>query len=1020
MDMLVVMVAILKAGACYVPLDPKQPQERLSFILKNSNAAACITTSTVSQVVQFNSGLIILYDNTSHVYVPRPEISTCSTANLDSKVSNKQLAYVIYTSGTTGKPKGVLIEHQSVVNYCHWFADYSQVKAQDRIDWSSNPMFDMAVTSTIIPLMLGLTVVICREETQRYYKQYLSYLNDNHVNIIKITPSFFKELVREIKNTFIELPSLSLIVLGGEQLSSIDCSHWLSYYPNHTLINEYGPTEATVAFSYYPIDKSTPLLPDSHVSIGKPGCNMYYYILDQNNQIVLDDEEGELCIGGMGLARGYLNAPKLTRSRFIQDPFNDAMRLYKTGDLCRQLPSGLIEYLGRIDRQIKIRGFRIELDEVEHCLHQHSAIQDAVVFVHEHARQGTQLVAYYILKDKQDVITYSQLRDYILKSLPHYMVPVAMICVDFFPLLASGKLDQSLLPADGSRAEDVKKAHTKLERIIVKIWAKELGFSCIGVDDHFLELGGHSLIAARIISKLNQLLDVDIKYEQFYQAMTIKKLAKVVSSMAKNKPGNDIKNHKKFFNIRPLSDFQTILWACKTFSPKASKLNIVSRKRILGYVDINPLRLAFDAVLKKHKILSYRVSEFLPLQFVENAKSSTIVEKNLMSVPDEDLELVLWNSMTELMQLSLWPADCALVRMRLFYITSDVVELQMCMPHIISDGISIEILFEQLSELYLHYQRDSSYKDMSEAIDFIDYISQEQIHNKVRVNKDFLFWSESLNDAHLFVFPKQSIIDPVIQDTFSYSTYVPVSNKIIHDMRVFCSHQKVNLSEALSAVIGLSLMNCCDEKENNSKQIMMNIVKSTRDELAFNETIGCFIKIEPIKLFFSKTQTLLLLLNQIQEFTTRSAEFNQCSSMLKLASINKFYRKKKNALYYLIQGFIFIYRKMLGVMNVNHESLKFCPSLSLLDEKKHFNIYLNIWNNFVDSSQHKLNLFGLKSVRVGMNQHDLLTVDYVFEVCFMRDENNNKAYVVISSNIESALRERIANEIVRIMTDELN
>ena len=412
-DLLITMLAILKAGGAYVPLDASHPEERLLFTLNDSNTPILITKLNSKDKFIRYQGPIIVLDNDVK------EINKQATHNPDSIATPQNLAYVIYTSGSSGKPKGVLIEHRSVVNYSAWFANYCHCKPDHRIDFSSNYVFDMCVSITIVPLMLGLTVVVCSDEEKSNLRHYLEYLEYNQVNIIKMTPSYFKLLVHEIKNNLInqhtrasrkdstaefrfKLSHLQNIILGGENLPSVDCINWLNLYPKHILFNEYGPTEATVAVSQFKISNKSCSSLGVNVPIGTPGTNMDCYILTHDNHPVPNGEAGELYIGGGCLARGYLNQPELTRKQFIPDPFSkdSTARLYKTGDLCRQLPDGTIEYLGRIDEQVKIRGFRIELGEIEQHLASHPAISEAVVLVREEHSNEKRLVAYFILKEK--------------------------------------------------------------------------------------------------------------------------------------------------------------------------------------------------------------------------------------------------------------------------------------------------------------------------------------------------------------------------------------------------------------------------------------------------------------------------------------------------------------------------------------------------------------------------------------------------------------------------------------------
>lgn len=357
-DFLIAIIAILKAGGAYLPLDANQPEERLLFLLQDSKAPVLISKSTFSdKFTQYQGDLVLLDKEDKH-------ISQQATDNVSAPLSSEQLAYIIYTSGSTGLPKGVLIEHHSVINYCQWLAEYTGCQPQQRIDFSSSAIFDMAVSASLAPLLLGLTVVICQDDVKKNISHYLKYLVHAQIDIIKTTPSYFKTLQHETQNNYLELPYLKSIILGGENLTATECKAWLSLYPNHVLFNEYGPTETTVAISVYRVDAHSFSDFEFNVPIGTTGPKIHCIIVNEHGTPASDGETGELLISGICLARGYLNQPKLTQQKFITLPVENK-RFYKTGDLCRKRSDGVLEYFGRQDDQVKIRGFRVEPGEIK-------------------------------------------------------------------------------------------------------------------------------------------------------------------------------------------------------------------------------------------------------------------------------------------------------------------------------------------------------------------------------------------------------------------------------------------------------------------------------------------------------------------------------------------------------------------------------------------------------------------------------------------------------------------------------
>ncbi len=377
-DLLIVIMAILKAGGVYIPLDPSSPEKRLLLILHEGPTPILITTREWGKKFTRYQGKVLFVNEDK-------ELQKQPQDNLQPVTSPHHLAYIIYTSGSTGKPKGVLIEHDGVVNYSKWFADFCTLKSQQLVDFSSNPSFDFALTTSIVPLTIGLTVVICEDKIKKDPRLYLNYLVTSKVNFIKLTPSYFRVLLHQLKIKHSPLHHLKKIMLAGENLSSSDCAAWFGFYPKHQLFNEYGPTETSVAVCLYRIDSKNISSLGANVPIGTLAPNCQSYLLDEDGLLVADGKIGELYLGGCCLARGYLNNKKLTEQYFIKDPFNHApnARLYKTGDLCRQLPTRELECVGRIDHQIKIRGFRVELAEIEYCLAAHPKLKSVVLIAAE-------------------------------------------------------------------------------------------------------------------------------------------------------------------------------------------------------------------------------------------------------------------------------------------------------------------------------------------------------------------------------------------------------------------------------------------------------------------------------------------------------------------------------------------------------------------------------------------------------------------------------------------------------------
>lgn len=1017
-NFLLTILGIMKAGGAYVPLDLSHPSHRLSFVLNDNNSPILITMSRHKEQFANYQGVCLFLDEAEKKISAYPSQNPMPLANGDN------VAYIIYTSGSTGTPKGVLIEHKSVLNYCTWFANYTGVKPKQRVDFSSNFIFDMAVSTSIIPLMLGLTVVICDDETKKNIRRYLGHLHRNKVNLIKMTPSYLRVLAQDVKNKAIPLPHLHSIILGGENLRTVDCAAWLEYYPSHTLYNEYGPTETTVGVSVCKINHSNLSQMGINAPIGEPGPDMLFHILRADKKPVKPGEAGELYIGGQCLARGYLNQPALTQEKFIENPFKKeaTARLYKTGDWCRQLPALGFEYIERIDQQVKINGFRIELKEVEACLVTHPAIKDAIALARDNVQGEKQLISYYIPKDTNNVPSPRELRHHLLTRLPDYMIPAAFVWVDGFPRTANDKLDQSALPTPkffGS--QHYVAPSSKLESTLAAIWSEVLDVKPIGIEDDFFELGGHSLSAVRIIAKIENTLGMEITLEDFYAASTVSKLVVVLKHAKKiskkrvvNKPSQ---THNK---ILPLSDFQQLFWISKIFEPKLKKLNLVARKRVEGQLDRTILDAAFRALFKKHEILFYQICTFSPGQFLQKDLAFKLVEKDLGSLSQEDCELALSQSIEALINFSSWHKKSPRMVARLFKLPNDNVELQICMPHIIADKVSLDILFSDLSNFYLQHKQRTKIEGTLVQQQFKDFLLHEHDHIQVHLDRDLDFWKAYLNDVSLFPFPVDCVIEDMDAHGYPFSTYMEIPEQGINNLQRFCAKSHVSLTNGLCAALGLALTNCADLRPALNKKIMVNIVKSTRDNPVYDDKIGCFLRVDTIKIDMTPQQTLEGISTQIHKTVIDVMPYQRFPSMAKLACSNLTNWDRGAAGSHLLNLLIYIYTKLIHAPKLNYKIFSLYGRLSSWKRDNGYMININMLDNFITGLQGEKEpaLFGLKQQPVKMSRYDLCNFNNVLEVCFLRDEEENKPYLVLSGNLHPTYREVIAKEAVRVICDE--
>jgi len=519
-EMVVGLLAILKAGGAYAPLDPVYPKERLAFMLDDLQAPVLLCRNqAVAEALPQYAGAVLPVDEWHQITAHQ------SPENPVSEVKPDNLAYVLYTSGSTGQPKGVLIPHRALVNYLTWSTAAYSVD-QGRGSPVHTPIgFDLTITSLFPPLLVGRAAVLVQEDPT--LETLTDALRAGDFSLVKLTPAHLEALSQKLPPN---LPGLltRTFVIGGEALLGETLGYWRKQNPNVRLINEYGPTEATVGCCVYEVPAG--MVPASAVPIGRPIANARLYVLDRNLQPVPIGVPGELYIAGDGLALGYHRRPELTAERFIRDPFTSDpnAHMYKTGDLVRYRPDGNLVFLGRLDHQVKIRGFRIELNEIEAALVGHPGIREAAVIASDGVPGDRRLVAYVIARHTI-TLTEMQVRSFLKQKLPEYMLPASYVFLDSLPLTSNGKVDRRALPAPGRRdetgAEPLDGPRDALELQLVRIWEEVLRANPVGIREDFFELGGNSLLAIRMLARVEKLLNTKITLATLMFAPTIERLA---------------------------------------------------------------------------------------------------------------------------------------------------------------------------------------------------------------------------------------------------------------------------------------------------------------------------------------------------------------------------------------------------------------------------------------------------------------------------------------------------------------
>lgn len=514
-DMIVGLLGVLKAGGVYVPLDPNYPAERLSFMIKDSQALLVVTQQQFAEQIAQPELSSIVYIDTDWSTISQEE-----TQNLESKITGKNGVYVIYTSGSTGQPKGVQILHESLLNLVFWHQQAFEVTAADRATQIASPAFDATGWELWPYLTLGASVHLPDEDTRVAPLSLRDWLLKNQITI-----SFLPTLLAE-SIIILDWPattSLRILLTGADRLQ---------HHPPTTLpfalINNYGPTEATV------VATSGRVMPNEQAqsmpSIGRPINNTQLFLLDEQLRRVPPGTIGELYIAGAGLAKGYLNRPELTAEKFIAHPFSQepGARLYKTGDLARYLPDGQLLFLGRSDDQIKLRGFRIEPDEITTVINKHPSIQSSVVVAREETAGEKRLVAYLVLNGEEQNLL-DELHDILREALPEYMIPSAFVMLNALPITPNGKVDRKALPAPDEtntlHEQSLALPSTLIEERMSDIVKSLLNLKHVGVDENFFLLGGHSLLGTQLVMRIAETFNVQLSLRTLFNAPTIQDLS---------------------------------------------------------------------------------------------------------------------------------------------------------------------------------------------------------------------------------------------------------------------------------------------------------------------------------------------------------------------------------------------------------------------------------------------------------------------------------------------------------------
>ncbi|AJX73764.1 D-alanine--poly(phosphoribitol) ligase, subunit 1 [Burkholderia pseudomallei MSHR2543] len=763
-ELLIGMLATLKAGGAYVPLDPGYPAERLTHMLLDSAPVVVLRDAAASNdvLVRLNAGTLILdlhADDERWSAQPSGNLKLCGSHEPD--VGAQRLAYVIYTSGSTGAPKGVMVEHASVVNQIGALTEYLELDASDRVLQFSNIAFDASVEEIFATLSCGATLVLRTDRWLADAETFWALCGAQRISIVDLPAQFFGQLALSGRRA---VPTgVRCVVIGGEAVGASALDAWFAEEGRRPrLFNTYGPTETTVSVTVHEVRGRHD---DANV-IGRPIANTRVYVLDAWLRPAPIGVAGELYIGGVQVARGYLNRPELTRERFIDDPFVAGGRLYKTGDLARWRTDGRLEYLGRNDFQVKIRGFRIELGEIEAQLAKVAGGREVVVLARdsaaevrdsatEHAAPDApspetatatekRLVAYYT--GDADVVA---LRAQAAQHLPSYMVPSAYVRLDAWPLTPNGKLDRRALPAPAddayARAEYEAPRGAK-EEALAAIWRELLHVERVSRHDNFFELGGHSLLAVQLVSRLRQALSVEVALSTVFDAPVLSALAsRLDDNTAEVLPPIPLAPRDGRI---ALSLAQQRLWFLTQLEGVSEAYHMSGAVRLDGPLNREVLQRALNRIVMRHEALRtcFVREEGEPIQVIQPHADLTMSYHDLREAEQSEQQA---KNLSQAHASAPFDLSRDLpVRVLLLQLADEAHVVQVVMHHIASDGWSVGVFLQELSALYGSFIAEQDDPLAPLPLQYADYAAwQRRWLASGQLEKQGAFWQTNLSGA---------------------------------------------------------------------------------------------------------------------------------------------------------------------------------------------------------------------------------------------------------------------------------
>lgn len=832
------IMAIHKAGAAYLPISPDYPVSRISYMLEDSKVDILLTDSRVMTELDFSGEVVCLDELDTTSYDGSKDISICKP---------EDIAYVIYTSGTTGLPKAVAVQHRSIINFLVWMQSKFHISNKSVILLKTPFVFDASMREILWWGMYGSTLSVLEQGDEKDPVKIVEAIKKSNVTHINFVPSMLNAFLLYMENNPSEIDkcnSLEYVFSCGEALTASMVRRFYKLFSKPVLCDLYGPTEATVDVTYYICDRDN--IPDV-IPIGKPLNNSRIYILNKYKQLQPIGAVGELCIAGDCVSAGYINNQEATNQKFIDNPFEESGKLYTTGDLARWLPDGSIHYIGRMDNQIKIRGYRIEMDEIKKHLLKIDNIKETII-VDYVDNSGNKFLCAYCIFNK--IMTVAEIRQELMNYLPEYMIPEVFVSITSIPTNINGKLAKDKLPEPVSNLQTGSiycPPENEMQQILADVWSEILGVDKVGIYDNFFHLGGNSIKAMQVISKLQMNHNIELPLNKLYHLFTINELTEYI-----HKKDNSTFELKKaeYSEYYPLSSAQKRIFLSSLFKSSANDDNNATIAFSMeGEIDFIKLESAFQTLLERHEILrtSYFIQDGEPVQ-----KINDNVKLNLYRVQAEPSKLEnIFNDFNTTFNLESAP----LIKVLVATLTPSTHILYICIHHIAFDGFSRNILIKEISDLYQGIQLDElfyQYKDYA-------VWQNEQINSKeMRLSKEY--WLKQFSNAN---FEDELFIDyprPKVMDFHGESLMFELSPELTKKLNNLANELQVSLFIVMFTMYIILL-----KKYSGLSDITVGIPSVGRSKPEFEQMMGMFVNTLPIRTYPSYQKGFTDLVVEVNE-----------------------------------------------------------------------------------------------------------------------------------------------------------